>query len=34
MGIINNGRFKNIGHFRKLCNYRELFVCALEVKMP
>ena len=30
MGNISNGRVQKIGHFRKLSNYRELLICALE----
>ena len=26
--------YKKIGHFRSLCNYRELFILSLEVKSP
>jgi hypothetical protein len=34
MGIISNGRVPKIGHFRKLSNYREFLICALEVNSP
>ena len=34
MDYISNGRAQKLSHSRRLCNYRELLICALEVNSP